>query len=230
MRPTPSNVARPRESGGVPPARAVLWDLDGTLADSKDYHWRSWREAMESEGLGLTEADFLASFGQRNDAILTAWLGTSIEPERILRIGDAKEARYRDMIEADDLVPLPGAAEWVGVLHQAGWRQAIASSAPRLNVEVMRRVLGFEALIDTYVGAEDVRAGKPDPEVFLAAASRLGVPPHRCVVVEDAEAGIEAARRAGMRSIGVGGGGVASADIAVASLADLPADAFESLL
>jgi HAD superfamily hydrolase (TIGR01509 family) len=212
------------------PARAVLWDLDGTLADSRDYHWRSWGAALEAEGVRVTEADFVASFGQRNNEILTRWLGPRAEPQLIQSIGDAKEASYREMIEADGLAPLPGAAEWVRALHEAGWRQAIASSAPRLNVEVMRRVLGFEGLIETYVGAEDVRIGKPDPEVFLAAAQRLGVAPQRCVVVEDAAAGIEAARRAGMRSIGVGDGARAGADVAVASLADLPPEIFDALL
>jgi len=103
-------------------------------------------------------------------------------------------------------------------LHAAGWLQAIASSAPRLNIQVMRRVLGFEGLIETFVSADDVRMGKPDPEVFLTAAGRLNVPPRRCIVVEDAAAGIEAAHRAGMRCIGVGGGGAgAGADLAVRS-------------
>jgi beta-phosphoglucomutase len=178
----------------------------------------------------VTESDFLASFGQRNDEILARWLGAGAEPSRIRSIGDAKEVSYREMIAANGLVPLPGAAEWVRALHEAGWRQAIASSAPRLNVEVMRRALGFEKLIDTYVGAEDVLHGKPDPEVFLAAAARLDVPAHRCVVVEDAAAGIEAARRAGMKSIGVGEGAVASADVAVRSLANLEPEVFEALL
>jgi beta-phosphoglucomutase len=182
------------------------------------------------EGVRVTEADFRASFGQRNDEILRAWLGSGAVPARIRRIGDAKEECYRAMIEADGIAPLPGAAEWVRALHDAGWRQAIASSAPRLNVEVMRRALGFEELIETWVGAEDVRAGKPDPEVFLTAAARLDVPPHRCVVVEDAAAGIEAARRGGMPSIGVGEGAASGADVSVASLAALPAGAFEELL
>jgi hypothetical protein len=78
----------------------------------------------------VTEADFLASFGRRNDEILAAWLGAGAEAQRIRRIGDAKEVCYREMILADGLVPLPGAAEWVRALHDAGWRQAIASSAP----------------------------------------------------------------------------------------------------
>ena len=208
----------------------MLWDLDGTLVDSTEYHWRSWQRPLADEGVRITKADFLASFGQRNDAILRGWLGDSADPARARRIGEAKEASYREIIAAEGIAPLPGAAEWVRRLHQAGWRQAIASSAPRLNVEVVRRALGFAALIDTCVGAEDVRAGKPDPEVFLTAAARLDVPPRRCVVVEDAAAGIEAGRRAGMRTIGVGEAALAGADLAVRSLTDLPAGAFDDLL
>ena len=217
-------------SADVAQPRAVLWDLDGTLVDSTEYHWRSWQRPLADEGVHISRADFLASFGQRNDTILARWLGAHADPARSARVGDAKEASYRAIIAAEGIAPLPGAAEWVHRLHKAGWLQAIASSAPRLNVEVVRRALGFEALVETIVAAEDVRAGKPDPEVFLAAAAKLAVPPERCIVVEDAAAGIEAARRARMRCIGVGHGDVAAADLVARSLADLPDDAFERLL
>jgi len=217
-----------KTEGGA--SRAVLWDLDGTLADSRDYHWRAWQEAMGAEGLRITEAQFSSSFGQRNDAILSQWLGSDADPDQVIRVGEAKEARYRELVESEGMEPLPGAAEWVRFLHEAGWGQAIASSAPRLNVEVMHRVLGFSDFIEVLVGAEDVRKGKPDPEVFLKAAERLGVTPGRCVVVEDAEAGIQAARRGGMRSIGVGPGEVGAADVVVRHLSDLPPEAFDELV
>jgi HAD superfamily hydrolase (TIGR01509 family) len=210
--------------------RAVLWDLDGTLADSRDYHWRAWRDTMARAGVTITEAQFNASFGQRNDAILTTWLGSGATPDRIRKIGDAKEELYRTLMAREGIVPLPGAAEWVRRLHDEGWRQAIASSAPWPNVELMLQMLRLGDSIDAVVSAEDVRAGKPDPEVFLTAAAKLGVAPECCVVVEDAEAGIEAARRGGMRSIGVGSGPIQAADIAVRSLDELPADAFERLV
>lgn len=218
------------DARGATAARAVLWDLDGTLADSRDYHWQAWKDVMAREGVALTHDRFLATFGQRNDAILGAWLGADADPVRVTRIGEEKEARYRELLQAGGIEPLPGAAEWVNRLHDDGWRQAIASSAPCQNVRVMVGALGLAARIDALVGAEDVREGKPDPEVFLTAANRVGVPPGRCVVVEDAEAGIEAARRAGMRSIGVGGGAVGAADVVVITLAGLPTDTFAKLL
>ena len=209
---------------------AVLWDLDGTLADSKNYHWRSWVAAMDAEGHAVTEAQFLASFGQRNDTILGEWLGPDADPDQVFRVGDTKEALYRELVRTEGITPLPGATEWVRRLHEEGWRQAIASSAPKANVEVMHRALGFSGFIDTLVGAEDVSKGKPDPEVFIKAAQTLGVPTERCVVVEDAEAGIEAARRGLMKSVGVGEGAIAAADVAVVSLADLPSDTFMRLI
>jgi beta-phosphoglucomutase len=210
--------------------RAVLWDLDGTLADSEEYHWLSWRDAMRAEGVDLSYDRFLASFGQRNDRILGGWLGEDTDPARIRRIGDWKEAEYRRLADERGLTPLPGAREWVERLHRDGWKQAIASSAPRLNVETMLRVLQFDGLIDALVSADEVKRGKPDPDVFLAAAAAVSVPPARCVVVEDAPAGVEAGRRAGMKTIGVNAKSPLAADISVTSLADLPSDAFERLL
>ena len=210
--------------------RAVLWDLDGTLADSEEYHWLSWRDAMRAEGVELTYDRFLASFGQRNDRILGAWLGEAADATRIRRIGDWKEAEYRRLAEARGLTPLAGAREWVERLHGDGWKQAIASSAPRLNVETMLHVLKFDGLIDAMVSADEVKKGKPDPDVFLAAAAAVSVAPSRCVVVEDAPAGVESGRRAGMKTIGVNAKAPLAADVYVTSLADLPADTFERLL
>jgi len=202
--------------------------MDGTLVDSRALHWRSWQEALAAEGVSVTEREFLATFGQRNDRILGAWLGAGATAERIARVGDAKEAAYRRLVAEEGLSPLAGAAEWVRRLAAGGWKQAVASSAPRLNVETVLEVIGLERWFGALVSAEDVRHGKPDPEVFLAAAQRLGVPPTRSVVVEDAEHGLEAARRGGMRAIGVGG--VRGGDVSVGSLADLPPDAFERLV
>jgi beta-phosphoglucomutase len=207
---------------------AALWDMDGTLIDSEEYHWRAWRDTMARAGVPITHEHFLATFGQRNDAILPHWLGADAPAALMRRIGDEKEALYRDLVRSEGIAPLAGAAEWIARLYAAGWRQAIASSAPRRNVEAILDSLKIN--FDAIVAAEDVRHGKPDPEVFLAAAARLGVPSADCVVVEDAPAGIEAARRGGMRSIGVSRKGPLAADLFATSLAELPPDAFTRLV
>jgi beta-phosphoglucomutase len=210
--------------------RAVLWDLDGTLVDSEEFHWQSWEHALGLDGVRVTREQFKATFGQRNDRILRGWLGAESSEERITRIAEAKEAEYRRLAQVHGLTPLPGAAEWLVRLQADGWKQAIASSAPRQNVEVMLAALHLEKYFDAVVASEDVTRGKPDPQVFLAAATRLSVPPARCIVVEDAAAGIEAARRAGMHSIGVSRTTRLDADLFVGSLEDLPDDGFERLL
>lgn len=207
--------------------RAVLWDMDGTLADSREQHWEAWRRTIEPEGYSVTYEQFRETFGWRNDAILGRWLGDRLSAADVRRIGDAKEVLYRGLVARSGISPLPGAREWVHRLGRQGWRQAVASSAPRANVEVLVKALGLSEHFQALVAAEDVKLGKPAPEVFLTAAARLGVAPKECVVVEDAPAGIEAARRAGMRCIGLGAPGFAPADLVVASLAELLDDAFE---
>ena len=210
---------------------AVLWDLDGTLIDSEGYHWSSWLEALSHEGLRLTREQFRTTFGQRNDRILRGWLGPDAPDEQIRRIGDAKEAAYRRLMREGGLAGIPGASEWIDRLASRGWRQAIASSAPRLNVEAVLDVLGWHGRFDAIVTAEDVSRGKPDPEVFLVAAKRLHTEPFACIVVEDAAAGIQAAHAAGMRAIGIGlAPAIADADLLTPSLTVLHEDAFERLL
>ncbi|HEX4568619.1 MAG TPA: HAD family phosphatase [Vicinamibacterales bacterium] len=211
-------------------SKAVLWDLDGTLVNSEEYHWQSWRDALAPEGLSITYDQFLSSFGMKNDPIMRLWLGAGYTPERSVRIAEAKEADYRRLAQLHGLTPLPGAREWVARLKVAGWRQAIATSAPRANAEVMLAALGMTALFDAIVVAEDVSHGKPDPEPFLVAAERVGVPPARAIVVEDAVAGIEGARRAGMKSVGVNARQPLGADVNVTSLMDLTPDAFDRLV
>lgn len=211
--------------------RAVLWDMDGTLIDSEEFHWISWRDAMADEGIAITRAQFLSSFGQRNDSIIPRWLGDAATPERIERISGAKEVLYRRLVREKGISALPGAAGWVRQLHEQGWLQAIASAAPRSNIEVVLEALGAAHRFQEIVAAEDVSKGKPDPEVYLVAALRLGVAADRCVVVEDAPAGVEGARSAGMRTIGVSRNGrYPGGDVVVRSLDLLDANVFDWLL
>jgi beta-phosphoglucomutase len=211
--------------------RGVLWDMDGTLIDSAEYHWLTCRDTLAGEGHTLTDEQFASWFGQRNDAILRRYFGDAITTEEIARLGEAKEAAYRVMVRERGIEPLPGVRRWLARLRETGWRQAVASSAPPANIEVIIEVLGLHDCFDAWVSAEEVAHGKPAPDVFLRAAEKLGVAPARSVVVEDAPAGVKAGRRGGMRTIGLSSmGRPLDADIVVGSLEDLPEDAFDRLV
>lgn len=211
--------------------RAVLWDIDGTLIDSAEYHYLTWHDAMASVGYKLTRENFAATFGQRNDAVLRSYLGDAVSAEEATRLSDLKESRYRDIVREQGIELLPGVKRWLQLLRDQGWRQAVASSAPAANVEVILDVLHLRQYITAAVSAERLERGKPDPQIFLTAAALVDTPPANCVVVEDAPVGTEGARRAGMRSIGVlSTHQHLTADVVVRSLDDLPNDAFLNLL
>ena len=218
------SAARPERS------RGVLWDLDGTLVDSTELHWIAWRDAMAEEGVTITREMFEATFGWKNDPILRRWLGDDTPEDRKTQIADRKETSYRAALRQQGLKPLPGAREWVERLHGEGWRQAIASSAPLANIEAVLEVIDLGHDFEAIVSAEDVTTGKPDPQVFLLAARKLDVDPSHAIVVEDAEAGIEGARRAGMKCIGVNPKLRLPADVYVRSLSGLDPQVFDTLL
>jgi beta-phosphoglucomutase len=209
----------------------VLWDVDGTLLDSAELHFLAWRDTVAQRGFALTRERFAATFGHRNDAVLRDYFGPGITADQILEISTAKEGRFRELLGSAGLAPLPGVARWLAQLRADGWRQAVASSAQPASLEAMLGAIGLAEYFAAIVSARDVARGKPAPDVFLLAAERLGVPPARCVVVEDAPAGLEGARAAGMRAIGVRTTHAQlSADVVVDTLDLLPGDCFERLL
>lgn len=210
--------------------RAVLWDLDGTLIDTAPVHWRVWKEILAPEGVDLTWELFAPTFGQRNDTSLRIWLKRDLTNAEIERISSKKEALYREAIRAYPLEMLPGASDCLAKLRAAGWRQALATMTWRENLEAIFAARDFSGCFEAIVTADDVKLGKPDPEVFLLAAQRLDVLPERCIVVEDASAGIEAARRGGMRSIGIGAQTLLLADRVALKLVDLSEKVFDELV
>lgn len=206
----------------------VIFDLDGVLVDSSSFHFEAWKRLAAEEGfpVRVTESWFKSTFGQRNDTILATLAGRPLSPEEITRLSERKEKLFRKLVAAG-LRPLPGAAELVKGLHRAGVLLTVGTSAPRENLKFVLEKTGLGPYFTCVVTAEDVTKGKPDPEVFLKAARCLGLPPSSCVVFEDAEAGVEAARRAGMRCVGVATTHPperllrAGADLVVRSLAEL---------
>lgn len=211
--------------------RAVLWDMDGTLVDSAVHHLRAWRDTLAALTREVSAEQFLRTFGRRNPDVIRDLVDPDASDDLIARIAAEKEERYRRFVREGGLAPLPGVGAWLDRLRAAGWKHAVASSAPHANIATILEVAGLDGRFDAVVGDEDVTRGKPDPQVFLVAAEKVGAVPARCVVVEDAPAGLAAARRAGMRSIGVGTShGALDADLVVASLDQLPPDAFARLL
>jgi beta-phosphoglucomutase family hydrolase len=186
----------------MPEIEAVIWDMDGVLADTAPYHFSAWQEIFQKKGVKFTEEDFCYSFGLRNDSIIRHVLGQQTTQDEIEAIAREKEATFRKMI-GQNIKPLPGAVELLQSLRKHGVKMAIASSTPIENIRLITSSLGIANCFQTIVTGHDVTEGKPSPQVFLLAAQRLGVKPGNCVVIEDAVAGVTAARKAGMHCVAI---------------------------
>jgi len=207
---------------------AVLWDMDGVLVDSGELHYQSWLETLTTLSIPFDRDKFRLTFGMNNTGILTILLGKLPEADFLERVSNRKESLFRQLIHGR-LQLLPGTLELLNRLQERGTLQAVASSAPQANIEVTVDELNirhyFSALISAYA-----MPGKPDPAVFLEAASRLGVEPKLCTVVEDAIPGVAAAKYAGMKCIAVSTthprSSLSAADVVVDSLEELALSAF----
>ncbi len=184
--------------------RAVIFDMDGVLIDSYDAHLKSWMRMAENRGLKMTEEMFASSFGQTNRTIIPQHWPECDDPQTVQAISDEKEAAFREILH-EDFPEMPGAGDLLRRLGEAGFALAVGSSGPTENVEAVLEELPEAGRISARVTGSDVSHGKPHPEVFLTAAEKLGIAPDDCVVVEDASAGVEAARRAGMACIALTG-------------------------
>ncbi len=183
--------------------QAVIWDLDGVIIDSADEHRRAWQRLARETGVTLTGADFWATFGQRNDDIIPHfWYNVS--PEQLQALAKRKEEYFREFVR-EAAAPLPGSMELMRGLHEAGFPQALASSTPIENIELIKDLLHLDHYLSALVSGETVPRGKPAPDIFLRAAAELHIPPSLCLVIEDAVAGVQAAHAAGMRCIAVAG-------------------------
>ena len=181
---------------------AVIFDMDGVLVDSAAAHLHAWQQLGDEIGAAFTEALFQRTFGQRNASIIPLWLGP-VSAERLRELEDRKESLYRQHVRAGAVRLFARIPALLADLRNAGAQVAVASSGPRANVQLLIEVIGAAAIVDASVASEDVSYGKPDPEVFVRAAVRVGVGPSHCAVVEDSVHGIEAAKRAGMLAIAV---------------------------
>lgn len=185
------------------PPLAAIFDWDGVVVDSAHAHERAWVRLAAETGRTLPTGHFQAGFGRKNDVIIPDILGWKVPPEEGARLGRRKEELYREELRASGIAPLPGVREFLARLSAAGVPCAVGSSTERRNIDTLLATLALGGVFRAIVTAENVTRGKPDPQVFLLGAADLGVPPERCVVFEDALAGLAAARAGGMAAVGV---------------------------
>jgi beta-phosphoglucomutase len=219
------------------PSYAVIWDVDGTMVDTAELHFAAWQQLAAETGMRFSRADFLATFGRRNPDILHELFGEQFTDQQVAALGDRKEELYR-AAAGQGIELLPGVRPLLEGLHAAAFKQAVGSSAPRANLDLILRLTQTERFFDALVSMEDTQRGKPDPQVFLTAAAKVSIPPGRCLVVEDAVAGVQAARAGGMYCIAVAFAGhhpiarlqEAGADLVVKTLREVSADTVRQIL
>ena len=184
--------------------RTVLWDLDGTLADTSTLHYHAWQRTMDTFGESYSFAEFEAGFGRNNRSILSEKFRIEPDAPRVSEIADFKEAMVRQLLPETELQLLPGVAASLALLAAVGVHQAISSSGPMANIVAFVNKLDIGDYFLGILSGATMPRGKPHPDIFLNSAAAIGVVPADCIVVEDSVHGIEGARRAGMASIAVG--------------------------
>jgi len=213
--------------------KGALFDWDGVIIDSSAQHEESWAMLANELGMPLPDDHFLRGFGMKNQVIIPEILQWTTDPDEIHRYSLRKEALYREIVREHGITPLPGVIELLQMLKKHGVSCAVASSTHRENIETIFRLIGIRDYFQAVVTAEDVSRGKPDPEVFLKGAEKIGCAPGNCVVFEDAHVGIEAGLAAGSRVIAVATTNalvdLGKADLAVGSLEDVSWPVFSGM-
>jgi beta-phosphoglucomutase family hydrolase len=181
--------------------RAFIFDMDGTIVDNMDFHTKSWLAFFQRRGKELDADEFFrTTAGRQGKEIIRSHMGEHLHEEEIAVLNNEKEAVYREMYEPHRKT-IDGFDELIGQAKRHGVALAVATAAPNANIAFTLDGLDLRRHFDAVVGAADVPRGKPNPDVFLKAAERLGAQPADCIVFEDAPLGVEAARRAGMRAV-----------------------------
>lgn len=181
--------------------RALIFDMDGTLADTDPVHVRAFADFLAPFGIAVDDEVYRTRIsGRTNDGIFADLLPDR-PPEERRRLAEEKEALFRRM--SGDLAPLAGLLELLDRAQARGLGLALVTNGPRANVEHTLAVLGIGTRFAVTVAGEDVARGKPDPLPYLTALERLGIAPAEAVAFEDSPAGLEAAKAAGLFTVGV---------------------------
>jgi len=181
--------------------RAVVFDFDGVIVDSHPVHKRAWRRFLESVGRTASEEDLqFVTDGRKRDDILRHFLG-DLDPELIITYGHRKEQFFRD--EAGEVKTIDGLLAFLEDLEDAGVAMGVASSGSRSRVSFLLDRLDLTKHFQVVVTGDEVKKGKPDPSIFLTAAEALEEDPGELLAFEDAASGVESAKAAGMRCVGI---------------------------
>ena len=208
--------------------QAVLFDLDGVLVSTDEYHYLSWKKLSKEEGFDFFDHEFNHKFRgvARKECveIITKASGKHYSPEKKQELADRKNRYFVESLSSVTTeVLLPGSLSTLQELKKRGIKIAVASNSR--NAKTIIDQSHINEFLDTVVDGYDIKNSKPDPEVFLLAAKNVGIPPAHCLVVEDAVAGIESARRAGMKALGIGTKErLPNADIVIPNLAAISVD------
>jgi len=183
-------------------ARGVIFDMDGVLIDSGAHHRAAWAALLEDEGVTCEDSAWRLTIGRPAEEAVALLLGRTLPPEEARRLAERKREHYA-RFAGRGVQTIAGVSAFVSELQRLGVKRAVATSATRRDVDRLLGELGLLTRFDAVVSADDVRWGKPNPEVYLRAAQGLELRPSECLVFEDALVGVHAARNAGMRVIGV---------------------------
>lgn len=182
--------------------QAAIFDMDGTLVDNMHVHQQAWKVFLERHGLVFDEAQYKRHNTGTITEIIPRFFPHATAPGEALRLGMEKEHIYRELYR-DKVQPIPGLIPFLDTLQAADIRIALATAADRGNIDFTLDELGIRDRFDALVGSEDVKKGKPHPDVYLRAAEKLGKSPSHSLAFEDAPVGIQAALKAGMRVVGL---------------------------
>jgi beta-phosphoglucomutase len=181
---------------------AIVLDMDGVIVDSNPVHRNAWSIYNQRFGIETDEAMQQRMYGKRNDEIVRDFLGPNLTADEVRAHGAAKERLYRElMADAMPAALVPGVREFLE--RHAGAPMGVATNAEPENVDFILDSAGLRRYFKVVIDGHQVRNPKPDPEIYLRAAERLGIPACDCIVFEDSLPGLEAARNAGMRTVGL---------------------------
>ena len=212
--------------------KAIIFDMDGVIIDSEPLHFKIEKELIRELGVEITDEEHNSFVGT------TEYHMFSIIKEKYqieFPIEEMIEKKKEMFIENLDQVPLvENFKDFLLTMHKAGYPMALASSNNKRVIGAVAENFDLKDYIKVFVSADDVKRGKPDPEIFLTAAEKLGIPPASCLVIEDARNGVKAAKAAGMRCIGLqnlnsGNQDLSEADLVIGNFNELNLDIIKGL-